>query len=737
MSRILKRRVMGAIWLVVLSLPRFGFAQGPAMTTVRDTVYKSDGSLASGTVVITWRPFVTADNKPVFGGSKTVPLSNGSLAVALVPNVGGTPSGTSYNVKYYQSGSVFSEETWVVPSSNALSSPDAPIISNAGAPGTTTYYYWVSAANEAGETLLGLSAMTATSNSTLDGTNYNEISWNAVSGAASYRVWRTSTSTAPSGTGNYLVGETSATSINDQSNSLQQATVPFLNDTDPRLLADVRVTSAPSSTVTLAASQVNGTAIVSNPSATQSINAPPKAGVIPLQIKGQPQANANTLEIYDSQASPALQSYFNPQGALVSHQPLTADHVLSGLGDHIVQGGAPDASFTTISRLWLDAAIDYNPAFAFKSLNPPSTHPVGGVSLVESNSASAQYLQGFSAVGVSNHSTGTRPSASGMEGVAIQNGGGTITDLAGGYYRTDTLAGTSTNTYGVLIDGNTNSGGTVTNNYGLKILNQTVGNANYAIQTGLGKVQFGDDVIASTINNVRYADQFPGANAGAKIAAAIADLPSTGGTVDARGFEATQTVAQNIFSGVTKPVNLHLGCATYQISAVQAIATANVKIVGEPCTTFQAAAGLGSNPIFQTISTDTQFLGRFVIDGNSIAVAGIQVNGASADRILVSGPEIKNTAGATNWGIWFTNTFAGTAWVNGETFIHNAGHAIAMEGAAGTLMVSHVRIQDATGMGVRCIRARYCQVASSLIDNPTDVGIYSIFSDDMNVHNNR
>jgi len=46
-----------------------------------------------------------------------------ALAVMLVPNAGGTPGGTSYNVRYYQSGGVFFEETWVVPSSYPLATP--------------------------------------------------------------------------------------------------------------------------------------------------------------------------------------------------------------------------------------------------------------------------------------------------------------------------------------------------------------------------------------------------------------------------------------------------------------------------------------------------------------------------------------------------------------------------------------------------------------------------------------
>ena len=108
------RTVMSGKWLAmsVLSLSLITyhsslFAQAPATTTVQDTVYKSDGSLASGSIVISWSPFLTADSKPVFGGTKTVTLTNGALGVALTPNNGATPSGTSYTVRFFQSVGVF------------------------------------------------------------------------------------------------------------------------------------------------------------------------------------------------------------------------------------------------------------------------------------------------------------------------------------------------------------------------------------------------------------------------------------------------------------------------------------------------------------------------------------------------------------------------------------------------------------------------------------------------------
>ena len=67
------------------------------------------------------------------------------------------------------------------------------------------------------------------------------------------------------------------------------------------------------------------------------------------------------------------------------------------------------------------------------------------------------------------------------------------------------------------------------------------------------------------------AADFSGVDAGAKIAAAIAALPTTGGTVDARGLEGTQTWASDPFVGVTKPVRLSLGAATHSITASSTI----------------------------------------------------------------------------------------------------------------------------------------------------------------------
>lgn len=70
-----------------------------------------------------------------------------------------------------------------------------------------------------------------------------------------------------------------------------------------------------------------------------------------------------------------------------------------------------------------------------------------------------------------------------------------------------------------------------------------------------------------TQNNILFADQFPGANAGLKINAALQALPASGGIVDARGLVGAQVSSTNIFNGITtQGATVLLGAATYTLS---------------------------------------------------------------------------------------------------------------------------------------------------------------------------
>src|SRR5271165_950241 len=95
------------------------FGQAPALTTVSDTVYRADGRPASGTLLISWPAFTTADGHTVAAGNNSVVLgSNGSLTVQLAPNAGAMPSGTTYLVTYQLTDGTVKTENWSVGSTS-------------------------------------------------------------------------------------------------------------------------------------------------------------------------------------------------------------------------------------------------------------------------------------------------------------------------------------------------------------------------------------------------------------------------------------------------------------------------------------------------------------------------------------------------------------------------------------------------------------------------------------------
>ena len=72
---------------------------------------------------------------------------------------------------------------------SALTTPTGLAVTPTGTTGSTSYSYRVSAVNAIGETLACVSVATTTGNATLSATNYNAITWSAVSGATGYNIW--------------------------------------------------------------------------------------------------------------------------------------------------------------------------------------------------------------------------------------------------------------------------------------------------------------------------------------------------------------------------------------------------------------------------------------------------------------------------------------------------------------------------------------------------------------------
>jgi hypothetical protein len=113
------RAVAWAMLAAAFIIHNSSFACAQTKTTVTDTIHGPDGSLPSGQIAISSKStFTASDGTVVFAGTvATATVSNGSFSVALVPNSGSTPSGTSYKAIYKLSGVPYREETWVVPAS--------------------------------------------------------------------------------------------------------------------------------------------------------------------------------------------------------------------------------------------------------------------------------------------------------------------------------------------------------------------------------------------------------------------------------------------------------------------------------------------------------------------------------------------------------------------------------------------------------------------------------------------
>ncbi len=71
----------------------------------------------------------------------------------------------------------------------ALPTPTGLAVATQGTTGTTAYSYRVNAFNVVGETLAAVSVGIANGNASLNATNYNKLTWNAVAGATGYNVY--------------------------------------------------------------------------------------------------------------------------------------------------------------------------------------------------------------------------------------------------------------------------------------------------------------------------------------------------------------------------------------------------------------------------------------------------------------------------------------------------------------------------------------------------------------------
>lgn len=112
-----------------------------------------------------------------------------------------------------------------------LSTPAAPTVTPQGTAQAKTISYKIVAINASGTTDASAAGTSTTSHTTLDGTNYNRITWTAVPGAIGYWVYRTATNgTTPTTLGRIAVLG-AVTTYDDQGAAGDSATAPITNTT--------------------------------------------------------------------------------------------------------------------------------------------------------------------------------------------------------------------------------------------------------------------------------------------------------------------------------------------------------------------------------------------------------------------------------------------------------------------------------------------------------------------------
>ena len=144
-----------------------------------------------------------------------------------------------------------------------------------------------------------------------------------------------------------------------------------------------------------------------------------------------------------------------------------------------------------------------------------------------------------------------------------------------------------------------------------------------------GSLTVGNSITAKNIGGVRYADQFSGADWGLKVNAAIADLPSTGGTVDTESLNGTQAIGTTLT--ITRDfVTLRIG----QVSL-----TANQGIVVGATSGFSVLARGGT---MSTLTRGAAYAGTLInVSGvmNGCEITGLNVdnNATGHTSILFAG----------------------------------------------------------------------------------------------------
>lgn len=153
-------RIAGIVFLSVLTAQ----ASYGALVTITGTITRPDGTHPSGSMNIQSQAFTNAQGQIIHSVNiLNVPIVNGVFSVALEPNIGASPDGTSYRVTYSLAGSIVQNWRWFVPVSNTPVDYKLVQFPVAGLVGTTA--------------VVGLSQLTQGGATTGQGLCFNGSQW--------------------------------------------------------------------------------------------------------------------------------------------------------------------------------------------------------------------------------------------------------------------------------------------------------------------------------------------------------------------------------------------------------------------------------------------------------------------------------------------------------------------------------------------------------------------------------
>lgn len=219
--------------------------------------------------------------------------------------------------------------------------------------------------------------------------------------------------------------------------------------------------------------------------------------------------------------------------------------------------------------------------------------------------------------------------------------------------------------------------------------------------------------VLTTVNGIRIAASFPGADMGAKVSAAIADLAGAGGTVDARGLTGVQGISTTVIIPAKTTVILGPVVCTCTVQAFSLEGT-GAELLGQ-------GAGVGTDGADPGVS-DATGVSNLIGSGLGAAVDMVRIAipaGSRADQAtsrlhdaVVSGIYI-NMGNTGRHGVYATSTHT-SRFTDLQIFnVADGGSGFKLEGDLSTstflaaafenileLIVSQPRSSNATGFGL-------------------------------------